>query len=206
MEKLIEALRNHIDFGVYPLTVLCLIIAILIYPAIMYLPVKWGYENGVLENIQMVFLFISLILAFRCKVNKKLFRFAGLVVTIIMLREINCGRTIFFPVPGTENLFYSWKDIKYGYLAHPLYGLYMAGVGLYFFWNKLYINLWHIIKSIKFPAWDMLFLFLGMFLGLYAEKASHNFVFEEMSELLFYVALTSIIMLYGYNKKFQVEE
>ena len=42
-----------------------------------------------------------------------------------MIREVNCGRTLFFHIPGTENAFYSWKEIKYGYLVHPIYGTYI---------------------------------------------------------------------------------
>ena len=46
----------------------------------------------------------------------------------------------------------------------------------------------------------------GMGLGLYAEKVMENFVFEEISELLFYVSLVGIIYLYAYNKNFEISE
>ena len=44
----------------------------------------------------------------------------------------------------------------------------------------------------------------GMILGTYAEEVAHNMVFEEITELLFYVALTGIIWLYAFNKDFQL--
>ena len=119
-----------------------------------------------------------------------------------MLREINCGRTLFFAVPNKVNTFYSWKEIKYGYLAHPLYGLYITGVGLYFFINKLFIDMWEIIKKIKFPVWNFVLLIIGISVGMYAEKCLENAILEELGELLFYVSLMSIIWLYGFNKKF----
>jgi len=206
MDKVVSFLKNHFDFKIYPVTWIAIIVAALIIPCIKYLPLECGYENGVLENIQMVFLIAAFIMGLCVKNNKKFFRFVSLVITILILREINCGRTIFFPIPGEVNAFYGWKDIKYGYLAHPIYGLYMGLVGLYFLWNKLYLNLWDMIRKIKFPVWNILLMIAGVVLGLYAEKASHNFVFEEMAELLFYVALTGIIWLYGFNKKFQIEE
>ena len=201
--EVIEFIKRHFDFKIYPVTWLAILSAAIIIPGLKYLPVEYGYENGVLENIQMLFLFIGLILAFSARVNKKFFIFAGLVLTILMLREINCGRTLFFPIPGEVNHFYSWKEIKYGYLAHPLYGLYITGVGLYFVINKLFIDMWNIIKNIKFPVWNFLLMLVGMVVGMYAEKHLENGILEELGELLFYVSLTGIIWLYGFNKKFQ---
>ena len=198
-----DFIKKHLDFKIYPVTWIAILFALIIIPGLIYFPKEFGYENGILENIQMVFLFIGLILAFNAKVNKKFFIFAGLVITIIMLREINCGRTLFFPIPGEVNHFYSWKDIKYGYLAHPIYGLYIGCVGLYFFINKLFIDLWNIVKKIKFPVWNFVLLIVGMAIGLYAEKCLENAILEELGELLFYVSLTGIIWLYGFNKKFQ---
>ena len=134
-------LRNHSDFNCYPVTVGAFLNALLVVPCVMFLPQRYGYENGLLENLQMVVLFLGVFLAIKSKVNKKFFYFAAMVLVILILREVNCGRTLFFPVPGVENAFYSWKEIKYGWLAHPLYGLYMAYVGFYFIKNKLFVDL-----------------------------------------------------------------
>ncbi len=200
-----NTLKNHMDFKVYPVTVISIIVAVLIIPCVKFLPVKFGYENGILENIQLVFLFIACIMGFCAKTNKKFFKFTALVVIILILREINCGRTIFFPIPGVENAFYKWKDIKYGWLAHPLYGIYMASVGLYFIINKLYLNLFEYIKKVKFPVWNIILLLLGMAAGLYSEKTMNNMLLEEMTEMLFYSSLMGIIWLYGFNKNFQIK-
>lgn len=199
-------LRNHCDFNCYPVTVGAFLNALLVVPCVMFLPQRYGYENGLLENIQMVVLFIGVFLAIKSKVNKKFFYFAAMVLVILILREVNCGRTLFFPIPGVENAFYSWKEIKYGWLAHPLYGMYMAYVGFYFLKNKLFVDLWNFVKNIKFPVWNVLLMLAGMGLGMYAEKVTKNFVFEEITELLFYVSLVGIIYLYGYNKKFWLEK
>ena len=137
--------------------------------------------------------------------NQLFFIFAGLVLTILMLREVNCGRTLFFPIPGEVNAFYSWNQIKYGYLAHPLFGLYMASTAVYFLWNKLFVNLWNIIKKIKFPIWNVLLMILGMFLSWYTEHTMDNEILEEISELLFYVSLIGIIYLYSRNEKFMLK-
>ena len=195
-----ELMNRHFDFKLYGVTWFAVLTAILILPCIMFLPEKFGYENGLLENIQMLVLFWSLYIAFSSKIDKKFFIFVGLVLIILILREINCGRTIFFPIPGTENAFYSWKDIKYGYLAHPLYGAYMTCVGIYFLVNKLFISMWNYIRGTKLPFWNIILMFTGMGLGLYAEHSAHNMVFEEITELLCYVSLAGIIWLYSRRK------
>jgi len=203
MKKILEKVGNHLNFRFHLTTGIELLVALLILPCIMFLPEKWGWENGILENLQLVVLAFAFIIALTSKVNKKFFIFVALIITILALREVNCGRTIFFPVPGVENTFYKWKEIKYGYLAHPLYGLYMAIVGIYFLKNKLFLDLWEMVKKIKFPIWDIMFLIIGMGLGTYAEECMHNFVAEEITELLFYVALVGIIWLYSRHKDFQ---
>jgi len=200
-DKFVMFINNHIDFKCYPVTVVALVVAILIAPCTLFLPESFGIENGVLENLQLIVLFIGSVLAIKADNNKKFFYFVLMILGMLFLREINCGRTIFFPVPGVENSFYSWKDIKYGWLAHPLFGLYIASTVIYFLFNKLYITLWNFIKNIKLPIWNILLMILGMGIGLYAEKALSNMVLEEMCELLFYTSLTSIIYLYAYNNK-----
>lgn len=199
-------LSEHFYFGFHWTTILAIVIALLVYPAIVYLPKTWGYENGILENIQMLVLLAGFILALKSRYNKKLFNFVALVLVIFALREINCGRTIFFPIPGTVNKFYSWKDIPYGYLANPLFGLYIAWVVLYFFKNKCYIPLKNILCKISLPVWNVLLMVIGIGLGEYAEKCTHCFVFEEMGELLFYVSLVGIIYLYTRKDKYILEE
>ena len=202
--SMLEFLKKHLDFRIHNVTWLGILTALAVVPCVMFLPERFGYENGLLENIQMAVLFIGLYLAFTAKTNKKFFIFAGLILTILMIREVNCGRTLFFAVPGYENAFYSWKDIKYGYLAHPIYGFYIALVGIYFLKNKLFINLWEILKNIKLPVWDIVLMLTGMGLGLYAEHGMHNMVFEEITELLFYVSLVGIIYLYSRDKMFKI--
>ena len=201
-----QFLKNHFNFKIYPTTILGILTALTIVPCVLFLPQTYGYENGLLENLQMFVLFVGLYFSFFSKIDKKFFRLAGLVLIILMIREVNCGRTLFFPIPGVENAFYSWKDIKYGYLAHPIYGIYIASVVIYFLKNKLFINLWNIVKSVKLPVYDILLMLTGMALGLYAEHSCHNMVFEEITELLFYVSLVGIIWLYSKHKDFSVEE
>ena len=201
MEKVKNFIKNHFDFRIYPVTILTILTAFAVIPCVKILPETWGYENGILENLQMVTLGIGLFLAISAKANKKFFYFAGLIIFLLIAREVNYGRTLFFPIPGEVNAYYSWKEIKYGWLVNPIVGLYITGTVLYFIISKIYSQMWNIIKNVKFPVWNFVLLFVGMGLGEYAEKATENFVFEEISELLFYVALVGIIWLYGFNER-----
>ena len=202
-----EFIGKHFDFRVYWVTLLSVLVGLSIYPVVTLVSPdsKIGYENGLLENLQMVLLFAGCLVAVRSKVDKKFFYFIAMVLGILILREVNCGRTLFFPIPGVENAFYSWKEIKYGWLAHPLYGLYIAWVVFYFLKNKLYMVLWRYLLNKSHPVWDFLLLYMGIGLSLYAEKATENFVFEEMSELLLYVSVFGLILLYTVVKSSENE-
>ncbi len=209
-EKTVNFINNHFNFKFYGVTWLAFAVGMSIVPCLMYMPQKYGYENCLLENIQMIALFIILILCLTSKVNKKLFRFLALALTLIMIREVNCGRTLFFPIPNTYHQYYSWRDLEWkwlGKVVHLLYGLYIAFVAFIFCKKKIYVDLWTTLKRIKIPFWHMILLFFSMFMGAIAEKATNNnFIFEEGFELLFYVTILGIVWLYSRNKDFIIEE
>lgn len=207
LKRIKEWISLHLDFKIYSVTWIAILVALSIIPCLMFVPQKYGYENGLFETIQMIVLFGTLIMCLTSKVNKRFFRFAALALTIIMIREVNCGRTLFFHIPGTENAYYSWKQIKYGYLVHPIYGAYIGIIGLIFLYKKLYIDLWKMIKNIKLPVWNLLFMGFASFCGAIAEKATNNnYIFEETFELLFYTALAGIVYLYSRHKNFALEQ
>ncbi len=102
MEKFKNFVCAHLNFRIQGVTWLAIAALLAVVPSVMFMPEKWGWENGVLENIQMVILFIGLYLSLKVDSNKKFFNFVAMVLVIIILREVNCGRTLFFSVPGTE--------------------------------------------------------------------------------------------------------
>lgn len=206
-EKIKQFIAEHLDFKVYAVTWIAFVVGLSIIPMLMYMPQKYGYENGLLENIQMLVLFGILGMCLTAQVNKRFFRFAALALTIIMIREVNCGRTLFFHVPGTENSFYPWREIKYGYLVHPIYGTYIGIIALIFLCKKLYLDMWKMIKNIKLPVWNLVLMGISSFCGAIAEKATNNnFIFEEGFELLFYTALAGIVYLYSRHQNFAIEQ
>ena len=209
MEKIKDFLSNHLDFRVYGVTWIAILTGLSIIPCLMYMPQKYGFENGLLENIQMAVLFIILGLCLTSKVNKPFFRFAALALTIIMIREVNCGRTLFFPIPDTYHQYYSWRDLPWkwlGKVVHTVYGLYIAFVGFIFLKKKFYVDFWTICKNVKFPVWNVIIMGFASFMGAIAEKATNNnFIFEEGFELLFYVSLMGFVWLYSRNENFKLK-
>ena len=90
MLKIIDFIKSHIDFKFYGVTWIALLVCLSIIPMLLYLPQKYGFENHVLENIQMAVLLFSVYLCATSKVNKKFFNFAILILSIIIIREVNC--------------------------------------------------------------------------------------------------------------------
>ena len=203
MNNIKKFIDTHIDFRVYSVTIIAIMSLLAIVPCVKFLPETFGYENGVIENIQMITLLVGFILCVISKARKKIFYFAALIMLLLAAREVNYGRTLFFPIPGEVNAYYSWKEIRHGWLVNPLVGLYITGTALYFIISKAYSQMLDIIKNVKLPVWNFILLFVGIGLGEYAEKATENYVFEEISELLFYVALVGIIWLYGFNERYK---
>ena len=205
MERIKEffiGLKNRVDFKFHPITLLPLLILLLTLPACLWLPIEYSYENHLIENFQLVVILAIFIICIKAKNDKTFFNTLALVMVILFLREINCGRTVFFHVPGGGyNDFYSWKEIPYGYLAHPLYGTFMALSGLYFILTKSYKVLWNYFLQAKLSIYNWIFVVLGIIFGLLGEEWGMPML-EEMTETLFYVSLLAIIYLQAFNKNY----
>lgn len=199
--EMIKTFFKRFDFSLSPITIAPLLIVLLTYPCMKFLPIQYTYENSLIENFQLFVLFLTFIFSIKAKADKKFFISVALICLILFLREINCGRTIFFPIEGVENAFYSWKEIKYGYLAHPLYGLFIGSSALYFLFTKSFMVLFKYIKYAKLSFYNWLFLFCGIIFGTVGEEIG-NFALEEMMETLFYVSFMALIYLQGHNKKY----
>ena len=202
--------KNLFDFRFYRVTWIVLLVALSIIPMLMFMPQKFGYENGLIENIQMTVLFIIMYLSLTAKTNINLFRFVALALTLIIIREVNCGRTLFFPIPNEYHKYYSWRDLPWpwlGKVVHAIYGAWMAIVAIIFFKKKVHIDLWQTLKNIKLPFWNLLFAGFATFMGAIAEDlTNNNFIFEEGFELLFYVSLLSLVWLYSRHQNFNIEK
>ena len=198
LKKLKDFLSGHADFKIYGATVPAIVAGLAVVPLVLFTDPdsKIGYENELLENLQILCLVAGCLSGINSKTDKKFFRFTAMALSVLILREISCGRTLFFAIPGKENAFYGWKEIKYGYLARSLYGIYIAGVLTYFFKNRLFTTLWKYIGKTKIPIWNAALMLAGLLSTVYAERIEKNQVFEESSEFVFYLSLTSLVYLY----------
>ena len=68
----------------------------------------------------------------------------------------------------------------------------MVVVGIIFLKKKVYIDLWSIIKNLKFPFWNILFALIATVMGSIAEDfTNNNFIFEEGCKAVINEALSS---------------
>lgn len=191
----------QINWKPLPYTWITLLLAAIAFSFCNSIPESWGYENNVIENSQMVVLALGFIAALRAREEKQLFTFFALIIVVLMLREVNCGRTIFFAKPDTVNEFYKWKEIPYGWVARVLYGLYMAWCAWYFISRKLWKGLWNMLREVKLPVWHGVAAGIFIALGMYAEKNLSNLALEELAEMFFYVVLVTGIQIYACGLK-----
>ncbi len=197
-------MKISLDLKLNFTAILAFLILVIMTPCVLLLPEYLGYENGLFENIQMGVLFLCCFFALRASGNKKFFTFIFLFLTILILREVNCGRTLFFPIPNEPNAFYSWKDLGLNKIVHSVFGAYIGLVGLYFIFNKLWNDLKFFLFETKIPLFNVIFLAVGIFLSLVAEKFANNLIFEELSELIMYLSILGII--YTYSKNIKITE
>ena len=198
---------SRLKWKVYPSTWFSIIAFLSIIPCVMFLPEKFAWENSFIENTQMIVLFVCFFITIKAKWNKKFFNWISFIVVILILREINYGRS-FFPKPNVINSFYQWKEIipNYWWIPRTLYGLFMAYTIYYFFKNNLLKTVVLYIKKAPIDVWNCIFLFLGIILGTLGENTIKNEMLEETTENLFYVAFTVLIWLYSHNKDYKIDD
>lgn len=192
-------LLHHLHFR-FSSTLLPALLPLALLPFYNSLPEAWGYENHLLEGLQMVVLLFSIGLCLTAPKDKGFYRCVALVFTILILREINCGRTLFFAVPGTVNQFYQWKNIPYGWLAHPLFALYIISCILCFLKQKRYLTLRHLLCRVKIPFWPLLLILIGILCTILGERLMEEARLEETAELLLYLSTASGLYLYSRQK------
>lgn len=187
----------QLDFRMLPISGIAWLVCVLcVYPGLI-LPEECCYENGWVENVQMIVLLMGGYYCLCAANHRSLFFVSGLVVLALILREVNCGRTLFFAKPGEINVFYRWSEIPGGWLVRCLYGGYMAWVAYFFLRKRLYRDAWSVLRMAKLPFWNVVLLPVSLFAAAYGERVLKNQSLEELSELVFYVSLVGLIYFYS---------
>lgn len=171
---------------------LCSLLALLALPFCGHMPASWSYENGALENLQLVLLSYGAFLCLTATGERSFYRCMALVLAILFLREISCGRTWFFAVPGEENTFYKWKEIPYGWVVQLAYRLLILGTIICFLLKKRYLVFWKLGKGYVFPFFPVLELLFSIPVVLCAEHVFEKPMLEEAAELAAYLAGLSL--------------
>ena len=188
-EQIPDLLRNRLDFRFYPEMSLPLLLAAAAWPSGKYLPVEWGYENGPLENLQLLLALAGIVFCWLVRRHKALFRFFSFFLFLMMLRETNFGKTLFYPDPEHPNEFLRWDEIPYAPYVDPFIIAFLIFMAVYFFRGRLHLFFADLLRAGKVPVVNFSILILSMATGLIMDKVCDSNIAEETMELAFYTAL-----------------
>ena len=177
----------------------------LIYLGLMFvleaiLPEWMGNENGVIENLQMLWLLAGIVYCYKmasakmydwCGKQSSLWYAGSIFFFLLAAREISWGRALFYHADGRM---YKYSDMGlYGHLVHPMVGVLIV-VMLFLLWRGKFINFF---KAIKFPVMDFVLLVAFIIMGWVGEKANfvgfHGMVAEELAEFGAYMMMFIIV-------------
>lgn len=197
--KIMGKIKEFIDFGFKKSDLIAYFACIFCFVAVSLLNITEIYENSILENLQLVPLFIAAIICFKAKNHKSLFIIAGLFIILFFFRELSYGRVIYGAIPNTQNEFYPLSHFKYGYLTNVIIGIYIGIALLFGIIKKIWKDIFSLIKEVKFPLWTFLFIIIFIIFEILGEKAD-NTVLEEIAELTIYCLILSLCLIYKKDK------
>ncbi len=189
--------KKYLDFCFNKENLIALFALVLSAFLILFFDLREIYENSLLENVQLIILFASFIYCFRAKKYKIFFHIVAMVVFLMFLREISYGR-VFLPKPpgGGVDAMYPWSHYKYGFLVDYIVGLYIAVGTLYGIIKKVWIDIFEIVKNIKFPFWSLFSGLICVIIQIVSEGKFHNSCIEETAELVLYCLIFAVIAIY----------
>lgn len=164
------------------------------------LPDWVGDENGVIENLQMLWLFGAFYLCVKAQNTQmcnwgghtaSLWRGGMIYFFLLIMREINWGRTLLTHPDGS---YYQYSDMGlYGQLVHPLVGVLLVAL-LVNLWRG---RVWRFLQLVKVPALDFALLLLFILMAWVGEKANftgfHGMVGEELAEFGAYMMMFRLL-------------
>jgi hypothetical protein len=195
MINILKNIWNRLDFSTNMLTFAELLLVLAIYPLVQYTDAKWFAEDSIVENLQMIICFACLVVAWRAPKDRPLFIFWGLLMMLMIIREINMGRH-WLCAAYTSLIYCGWSDVPYGEVLHWTRNILTVFVVVYFFWRKVYRLVWQYVKTAPIYVWEFLFLALGALLAQLAESPLDNESLEELAESLFYLAFLNCLVRY----------
>lgn len=177
---------------------------ILSVPLAFVLPVEWSFENGLIENAQIVVLLIGAILMLSVRSKFKWFqRFFAAGLFLIAFRELSWGR-VFFPV-GMETLgpvFVDMADYEY---RIPVYIFLAAYVSAMIFMLIRFVPVKKLLKGSQ-PLAAFAVIIVAAVVSSVGDHGwligkAQGQIMEEFNELIVYATL--IVAGLHYTKNFQ---
>lgn len=165
----------------------------------LWLPENCCYENGPVEYLQLGIMAGIVFLCCRAQHQRELFAWCAAVMLLLMLREINCGRTLFFAYPDSSVRFYKWSEIPYGWVVQTCYGVLIAVTVLWFVVRKLFMRVLLVLRERPLPIWCVAILLLEIIIARVCETDGKLMVWEELAELS--VVVTALMVTGLYSRK-----
>lgn len=196
---------TELQYRIYKIYVRIAAFAVILsLPSAFVLPVEWSFENGLLENFQVIVLIIETALILCLRLNAKwLQRFFAAGFILIALRELSWGR-VFFPT-GMEEfgaVFVSMADYEYRLHVYVFLTIYIAAM--------LFVLIRFVpVKKILFgrqPLAAFAVILIAHTLnyigdhGLIIGKA-YGQVLEELNELILYMTLPAVALYWLWQLK-----
>lgn len=159
----------------------------LMFPLASRLPESFGRENGIIENLQMFWLFGGLILCSAALDHRfqdwggrpyTLWKAGILYYFLLIMREISWGRT-FFPTASGGFISYSEMGL-YGKMVHPMVGILLAVLLVLLYRAKV----WQALKITKIPITSSILLLLFIGFSWVGERTAFFLFSGELAEEL----------------------
>lgn len=169
------------------------------------LPAEVGWENGIIENAQVVVLAMGVILSrsFACYCKKGGFRGVTDIFLLMVGRELSWGRVFLTPTEVTDMgpCFPSMKTLAYWPVVYLCIGLLMLKI-LYNFYREID---WKFYLQKPIPLGFLVIIFISVimhYLGehnmIYGLTHGQSQIYEEIAELVIYINLLYLTLYYGF--------
>ena len=176
-----------------------LIAVVLSVPLAFVLPVEVSFENGLIENVQVIVLIVGAIWLSAVRLSMKWFRrFCSAGLVLIALRELSWGR-VFFPIEMEKygSVFIGMADYKY---CTHVYVFLVAYVSAMIFMLVKLVPIKRLIESRQLLAafaviiMATIFACVGDHGWIIGKKCGQ--ILEEFNELIVYMTLPVAALYY----------
>lgn len=160
------------------------------------LPEWMGDENGIIENLQLLWLLAGMYYCIQAHSRsfadwggkpKALWNAGVIYFFLLIMREISWGRT-FITMPDGSMIQYSQMGL-YGKMVHPLVGLLIVSALVLLYRARI----WKFLYLVKIPVKSFALLLLFIFFSWVGERTSfiyfHGQVAEELAEFGAYMMM-----------------